>query len=321
MSASTGSARFSVVIPLYQKREFILRALESVREQTLPPSEIIVVDDGSTDGGGALVEHHVPEATLIAQENAGVGAARNRGIMQATSEWVAFLDADDYWLPDHLLELSRVARDAPAAHLIATQHEQAPHGVETRSSRPPPGHVRRIDYLREAAERTGTVHTSCSAIRRSVLDDIGGFGPAPMGQDIEFFARVALHRPVAISDARTAVYVRGVGGTTDRHRASTAPPPRPSAVDDVSPAHATVAAALRTGQCAAPRASLVRFLNGRTASRIGKALTRGEIEHARTLRRFLRPPLKPSWLVLGAITFLPSWAATGIVRLLGRRHR
>lgn len=319
-SVDVGSTPFSVVIPLYQKREFVLRAVSSVLEQTLPAREVIVVDDGSTDGGGSLVERHAPGVTLLTQENAGVGAARNRGVAAATSDWVAFLDADDYWFPDHLRELSRVVGHLPTAHLVATQHEQAAHGGAVSPSRPPPGRVRRIDYFREAAERSGVVHASCAAIRRSVVDDLGGFGAAPVGEDVEFFARIALWRPVAISDATTAVYVRGVGGTMDHHRASLASQPVPCTVDDLSPAHATVAAALRTGRFRAPRSSLVRFLHGRTAGHIREALMQGEVGRARALRRFLRPPLKPSWLVLGAVTFLPSWAAAGIVRLVRRRR-
>jgi len=85
----------SVVIPLYNKAEHIQNCLRSVAEQTFADFEAIVVDDGSSDAGPNLVENFTdPRFRLIRQENGGPGMARNRGIAEATTEWVAFLDAD-----------------------------------------------------------------------------------------------------------------------------------------------------------------------------------------------------------------------------------
>jgi hypothetical protein len=95
----------SVVIPLYNKGKYIERALSSVLSQTHAPSDIIVVDDGSTDDGPERVERIAlsnPNITLIRQENRGPGAARNAGLAIAKGKYVAFLDADDEWLPSFL---------------------------------------------------------------------------------------------------------------------------------------------------------------------------------------------------------------------------
>lgn len=97
---------FSVVIPLYNKESYILRAIQSVLTQTYTDFELIVVDDGSTDGGPELVNHvQDPRVRLVQQSNGGVSMARNRGVRETLNDWVAFLDADDEYEP---IFLSRV---------------------------------------------------------------------------------------------------------------------------------------------------------------------------------------------------------------------
>jgi glycosyltransferase involved in cell wall biosynthesis len=93
----------SVVIPAYNREHTVLAAIRSVLWQTLPPTEVIVVDDGSTDGTAAVVEGLAdPKVRLVRQANGGISAARNTGIESATGEWVAFQDSDDEWLSTKL---------------------------------------------------------------------------------------------------------------------------------------------------------------------------------------------------------------------------
>ncbi|HOM77565.1 MAG TPA: glycosyltransferase family A protein, partial [Anaerohalosphaeraceae bacterium] len=87
----------SVVIPAYNCQAYIRRAIDSVLGQSRPADEIIVVDDGSTDGTAEAVRTYGAKVILIQQENAGVSAARNAGIRAASGDWIAFLDADDEW--------------------------------------------------------------------------------------------------------------------------------------------------------------------------------------------------------------------------------
>jgi len=92
--------RVSALIPTYNRREHVCRAIDSVLAQTMPVDEIIVVDDGSTDDSAEMIRSRYGQRiTVIRQENAGVSAARNRGIREAQGKWIAFLDSDDVWFP------------------------------------------------------------------------------------------------------------------------------------------------------------------------------------------------------------------------------
>lgn len=122
IAAGSDTPCVSVIVPLFNKAPYIGRALRSIAAQTFTDFEIIVVDDGSTDGGSEIVEQFGDRRLrLITQQNAGPGAARNRGLNEARGEFVAFLDADDEWLPDYLAESfhSLDEQDANAAAIVS----------------------------------------------------------------------------------------------------------------------------------------------------------------------------------------------------------
>ena len=97
MTPSAGSPLVSVVLPTFNRREFLREALESVQDQSYSNLEVMVVDDGSTDDTGRMVENSFPLVRYTWQENQGPAAARNRGIKMTRGEWLAFLDSDDLW--------------------------------------------------------------------------------------------------------------------------------------------------------------------------------------------------------------------------------
>lgn len=102
---------FSIVIPLYNKEQSITKTLQSVLEQSFTEFEVIIVNDGSTDNSVAKVkEYNDSRIRLIYQQNRGVSAARNRGIVEAKNEWIAFLDADDSWCRQKLEKVSSVIK-------------------------------------------------------------------------------------------------------------------------------------------------------------------------------------------------------------------
>ena len=115
---------FSVVIPLYNKANYIQSCLESVLKQTHKEFEVILVNDGSTDGSEAVVERFQDSRIrLVHQENKGASAARNKGVSLAKHEWIALIDADDYWYPNHLEELQNTIEQFPKADVVCNNYE------------------------------------------------------------------------------------------------------------------------------------------------------------------------------------------------------
>jgi glycosyltransferase involved in cell wall biosynthesis len=110
----------SVVIPTYNSGAYVLDALVSALEQTYPHVEVIVVDDGSTDNTRQLLEPYRDRIAYVYQSNRGLSGARNAGISHASGDWIAFLDADDVWLPDKLQRQVDRLRDLPEAGLVHT---------------------------------------------------------------------------------------------------------------------------------------------------------------------------------------------------------
>ena len=170
----------SVIIPLHNGKRFIRTAIESVLNQTILPDEIIVVDDGSNDGGANLVPSH-ERIRLISQANSGVAAARNRGIRESNGTLLAFLDQDDSWTSDKLeVQTRTLAADPGLGFVLAHQLITLAPGVEKpgwlkteQLGRPCPGYL------------PGTF-----LVRRSILDHVGPFDENfKSGSDSEWFFR------------------------------------------------------------------------------------------------------------------------------------
>ena len=168
------------IVPLYNGRAFVLDALASIAAQTWPAREVIVVDDGSGDGGAALVAEHHPEVRLIRQDNAGEAAARNRGIAEARSDYIALLDQDDLWRPRKLeLQMAALLADPAADWCIGQQRMvmlEEPGADWARPDfldRPLPGYL-----------------PGCMLVRRRAFERIGLFDASyRIGSDTDWFMR------------------------------------------------------------------------------------------------------------------------------------
>jgi GT2 family glycosyltransferase len=206
---------FTVIIPLYNKAEHILRTLESVLCQKYPAAEVIVVDDGSTDQGPALVSAaNIKNLTLIQQTNGGVSSARNKGITLAKSEYIAFLDADDQWLPLYLEETASLITKFPQANLFGTRYqivEKSDQYVDAKihiDDIDPEG-VLLHDYFNIASRGDLPFTMSSVAMRKSLFETIGMFPLGePLGEDQDLFCRAALQAPLAYSNNIHSLYHR-----------------------------------------------------------------------------------------------------------------
>lgn len=200
----------SVVIPLYNKVQHIAETLSSVLAQSVSPREIIVIDDGSTDGGAQVVRQFESAGVrLITQTNQGVSAARNRGLEEATGDYVAFIDADDLWLPDHLRVLSDLIEKWPQAVLVSTSHLIKRDGMvySAKSSLPLGWEGCVTNFFTAFANGMSLVNSSTACVKRGVALELGGFPVGvKRGEDIILWVRLALHGVVAHKSVTTAVY-------------------------------------------------------------------------------------------------------------------
>lgn len=162
--------RISVIVPVYNGAATVDRALDSVATQSYPPAEIIVVDDGSTDATAEIVERHAGPLQLLRQHNQGVSVARNRGAAEAKGDWLAFLDADDVYLPDRLKwHADWIAEDLGLDFLTGDQEYRQPDGTLLRT------------------------HMINTAAGRMLLEKAGGAIRVLMDRGPEFRAFVAAH--------------------------------------------------------------------------------------------------------------------------------
>jgi glycosyltransferase involved in cell wall biosynthesis len=192
----------SVIVPLHNAAEYISRSIGSVLTQTYPHFELIVVDDGSTDGGGDIAENPKDSRIrLIRQNNLGVSAARNLGITEARGEYIAFLDADDKWDPIFLEVIVGLVDSYPEAGLYSTGFRMvyskgADVEVTMRDSHNETDQLVH-DYFWKAAD-DAFIHTSGVVIPHYVFAEIGMFTVGVKhGEDLEMWARIALHYPIA----------------------------------------------------------------------------------------------------------------------------
>lgn len=201
--------KISVVIPLYNKRDYIERCLYSIIKQISIPEEIIVVDDGSTDDSAIIVSEKFPQVTLIHQLNAGVSAARNTGVLAAKYDYIAFLDADDFWEPDFLYTIHRLAAKYPSAGVYCTHYGFI---LENGSKHPakicavPTDNGIINDYFKCCIQGDLPLTASSVCINRDLMSEIGGFPLGmKMGEDQVVWSRLSCRAPIAY-DSQTCVY-------------------------------------------------------------------------------------------------------------------
>jgi len=208
--------QFSIIIPLYNKNDFIVKALESIKNQTYKHYEVLIINDGSTDQSESTVRHWLdsqnealPQFRLLSQTNRGVSTTRNRGVTEAKHPYVAFLDADDYWKENHLYNLmlliEKYSDDVDLfSNGITFQMDQKDIDPDLGDKS---DFVGILDYFSATMASQGFIITSSACAKKEALLRY----PFPVDmknfEDVITWAKVANNKGMAFSSERTIVHV------------------------------------------------------------------------------------------------------------------
>lgn len=225
--------KVSVIIPTYNRKQFVTKAVESVFRQGFKDYEIIVVDDGSTDNTWRVLEPFRSRIHYIYQANAGVSAARNAGIRQARGEWLAFLDSDDEWMPDYLsAQMGHVLKFPQAVMHITNAVHIVPNEEPTNHFKAPLMKKFKQEALLVLEKPFGLImddrfywFLQSSIFRRDLLLQSGLFDEKlSIAEDLDVIGRIALTGPVTLcSQVRVAICRReeSVENLVSQHRTKT----------------------------------------------------------------------------------------------------
>lgn len=202
--------KFSVIIPLYNKEPYVKKALETVCAQTYRDYEIIVINDGSSDNSAIIAEDYLASIDginyrIIDQPNSGVSAARNNGVAQASGDYIAFLDADDWWEPIYLERMAQLIENYPEAGLYTCNYVYYKPGKTHVALNIPTGYINYPKAYYEGGAMP--VWTGAAIMLRALFDEMGGFPVGiKLGEDFLLWAKTALHYPVAFLNESLAYY-------------------------------------------------------------------------------------------------------------------
>ncbi|MCF2950419.1 glycosyltransferase [Paraglaciecola aquimarina] len=198
--------KFSVVIPLYNKVESVERTILSICDQRLPASEIIVIDDGSTDGSAEKVASlKIANLTLVTQKNQGVSAARNNGVALAKNDYIAFIDADDQWSTFYLYEMNALIQRYPQHECFASNYQKVGQAGCYIDPKLAIGDISSKgtvldNYFAICAEGDLPFMPSSLIISKILFNQLGGFPVGEvMGEDQALFSQIALHSQIVYS--------------------------------------------------------------------------------------------------------------------------
>lgn len=203
----------SVVIPLYNKAHTIVNTLNTVFAQTYQDFEVVIVNDGSTDKGVEVIQQHFndPRIRIIHQKNAGVSAARNKGILESRGEWISFLDGDDEWLPYYLEEVNNAANKLPRNGIIISGRFSQNYSTKYRTYNIPVQYFNKISQINFFENPHVYFHISSTTIKSSILkENYHTWGQFIEGQksneDFTFIFRIALHEKVTYIGKPLSIY-------------------------------------------------------------------------------------------------------------------
>lgn len=187
-------ATVSVIIPTYNRADFLKEAVDSVLTQTFHDVELIVVDDGSTDHTRQLLQSYGQQLRSVTQENRGVSSARNIGIHASTGEYIALLDSDDLWLPNKLEQQVTVMEQQPDLQLCHTEEIWIRRGKRVN---PKKKHQKHGGYIFPYCLPLCVISPSSVMMRRTLFEEVGMFDEAlPACEDYDLWLRITKTYPV-----------------------------------------------------------------------------------------------------------------------------
>jgi glycosyltransferase involved in cell wall biosynthesis len=206
----------SVIVPVYQGERIVAGAVRSVLNQTYEDLEVLVIDDGSTDGTlAALASIRDPRLTILRQANAGTGAARNLALARARGRYIAFLDSDDRWFPEKIATEIRVLESAPVPIAIAYSSYYA---VDDRGRllNPAPNRTHAGDALDLLLDGEDFLMPSVCLFDRRIFDTLGYFKADRYHEDYEYMLRASARYPIYPTRERLVVYRQSESGKCRR---------------------------------------------------------------------------------------------------------
>tara|TARA_R110002012_G_scaffold11368_2_gene51356 strand:+ start:28991 stop:29920 length:930 start_codon:yes stop_codon:yes gene_type:complete len=203
--------KFSVVISVYNKEKYIADTLKSVLAQTFTDFEVVILNDGSTDNSEAeILKFNDPRIRYFSQENKGASAARNFTVQQAKTEYIALMDADDYWYPFYLAEQDRLTNEFPEESVFATATEIKRNGKIFKNSYSLPTIANNaviVDYF-EASQLDSVLLSISTVLKKEVFENVGWYDlKIKSGEDTDLYVRIGLKYKVVFSPKVCAIYV------------------------------------------------------------------------------------------------------------------
>ena len=188
----------SVIIPSYNRLAVLGRAIDSVLEQTSAVNEIIIVDDGSVDDTKAQIKRQYPDIKYIYQNNSGVSAARNQGINQAQSSWIAFLDSDDSWLPQKIERFRSAQQNHPDFSLYHSDEIWVRNGIRVNAMNK---HRKSGGWIFQKCLPLCVISPSAVIIKSELFNSVGLFDESlPACEDYDLWLRICHQYPVHYID-------------------------------------------------------------------------------------------------------------------------
>lgn len=204
---------FTVVIPLYNKEKYISSTLDSVMAQTFTDFEVILIDDASTDSSLKIAEKYLTDSVSIVkhQQNKGLSAARNTGIRNANSKFIAFIDSDDLWKPNFLEQMHKLIHRFPEAGIFGAAYEEIYEGIALevdKNVNSKKGKMTLISDFFSANAYQPIFCYSSVVVNKEVFEDVGFFDEKiTLGEDVDFNIRAGQKHKVAYFNEVCAGYV------------------------------------------------------------------------------------------------------------------